>query len=765
MKASLLCFLLLLPLLTYSQEKKNETINFEAGGFVIAIVPNNDGSVVYARTDIGGIYKQYKGSDKWIFCGKNLPTDASLMIQSIDISPFNNDEILIATGLSYLPDDPGKGLWKSNDAGVTWTQVLGPKTGNYDVCYGGNDFYLKIGGPCVKWHPSVRGRVIAGTMEKYPENKSVFTGDGIYVSDDYGNAGTFRKLPASNVIEGSVKVIAIPKSRPDDIWVGTDRGLWLSTDNGNYFRQLFAGTITNTYQIMLSETGGGITAYVTGGGLYRIENNGETIADLTYNFGGDPSNRNDIVAVTFVNNDPGKLLVSRIGGPTRISHDGGNNWDAPMRFPLDTRYNPKFTLNTQTEIYYAKVVLFQNPSDYNTWYMSGGAGCFISNDNMRTWRFNVNGINMPVVYHINFEENNNIYFSISDWGLARTTHDKVPEIINYSRKYTLNPPPPENNSDTYFPNITRALLSPTNKNRVYFIGGSVYTYYPAMAKSEKHGEPESYEIMNPQGLPTYPEFGAWTDAAIIDGVTFSNNGVNDNILLLMGGGAYTKVIQDGHPKYGDIYGLYLSRDDGRSFYRPSFDAESQVKYRLANIGSLFSKSNNLVFDKKTNCIYLYLEGGNADYYGRTYYTGGLFKSVDFGENFTWVSPVVDNPAIDYRGRGFLRVDPTTADRIYCAITNYGLYTSDDGGNSWRRFSDFRDAVSVDARGDYIAVVGTEADDENEYVYLSRNGGISWEKLYFDGWGYLPTARFVRFHPDKNELWVATGGQGVHIYRY
>ncbi|HWA05792.1 MAG TPA: hypothetical protein VG961_04525, partial [Ignavibacteria bacterium] len=53
-------------------------IDFEAGGFVLAQVPTPDGSTIYARTDVGGIYKKI-GNDEWKFISEFATTPAALM--------------------------------------------------------------------------------------------------------------------------------------------------------------------------------------------------------------------------------------------------------------------------------------------------------------------------------------------------------------------------------------------------------------------------------------------------------------------------------------------------------------------------------------------------------------------------------------------------------------------------------------------------------------------------------------------------------------
>ena len=140
-----------------------QKVDFEAGGFVLAQLPNNDGSTIFARTDVGGVYKK-SGSGNWQFIGQFAETPAALMVQGININPNNQREIIAAVGMDYLKDDLGRGLWKSDDEGITWRHILGPNTGHSEVNFGGNVFRVKLGGPCATWHPTVPNRIICGGL-------------------------------------------------------------------------------------------------------------------------------------------------------------------------------------------------------------------------------------------------------------------------------------------------------------------------------------------------------------------------------------------------------------------------------------------------------------------------------------------------------------------------------------------------------------------------------------------------------------------------
>lgn len=749
-RAVLLIFLFTAGLL--SQEVQR--IDFEAGGFVLAQIPTRDGSTIYARTDVGGIYKK-SGNEDWKFISEFAQTPASLMVQAIDINPNNMDELIAAVGMDYLGDDKGRGLWKTENGGISWKKILGPENGYPDVNYGGNLFRVKLGGPCAKYHPSVNGRMITGTLK----NSSGYP--GIYISDD--NGSSWRELNHNSAITGNTVCIQVHPKYPDEIWVGTDEGLWITRDNGlTWSSKIFPAEINGVYQMLLkANPDGSITGFVTTGKLYRLNNDAASITDLTGNFGYYSGYGSEIIGITFYDYDESKLFCNMMGYPAKISTNDGDSWGNQLEFLLEKQYNPKHTLDTQDKIYTSNIITFQNPADHNIIYSSGGAGPFITTNRGKTWKFNGEGIDMTVVYDVAFSPTGDIYIPISDWGMAVTDDKDYPQITHYSRKYTKNPPPPENNGDSYLPNVCRTLISKTNPNRIYLIGGSVFTYYPAIAVSEKRGAPDSYSILRPAGVLSYPDAGPGYDAIFNDG-DITTDGTNDILILLMGGGLYNHKIYDASNPGAYWYGLYFSTNGGASFEKSVFTGESDAIYKNSIVSGLFNTTDYIEVDPvDPSIVYFYIEGGNES----GVQAGGLFVSTDYGRTFSFKNHVVQNPAIDYRNKGAIDIDPLGGGTLWAGIRNYGLFRSDDRGTSFEKIPGFNSVFYVDCKGNTVAVFGMKDGDEFNKMYLSRDGGSTWEHIYINGHGVIPSVRSLKLRDTKDELWISTGGQGMFIYQY
>ncbi len=125
-----------------------QSLNFEGAGYVTEVyAPTHVTGLLYCRTDIGGLYRSEGYPATWEFISQQFISPGGLMIQGLAYYYQGNPGfIIIACGTDYLPNDPNRGVWKSNNAWqgnpVTWTKTL-------DINFGGNDDYLKVGGECI----------------------------------------------------------------------------------------------------------------------------------------------------------------------------------------------------------------------------------------------------------------------------------------------------------------------------------------------------------------------------------------------------------------------------------------------------------------------------------------------------------------------------------------------------------------------------------------------------------------------------------------
>ncbi len=167
------------------------------GGRTRAVIfdPNDPANeTVFAGGVSGGLWKNTKISDpNTVWTRVNIPTN--LAVTSITYDPNNTNIFYLGTGESYVSGDVnGDGVWKSEDAGVSWTKVFGGISGPTTFVSASN---ITINTPVN----------IAGDYPSYPTTNfgptisSVITAD-IVLADD----GSGAPIEACNALTNGAEI-------------------------------------------------------------------------------------------------------------------------------------------------------------------------------------------------------------------------------------------------------------------------------------------------------------------------------------------------------------------------------------------------------------------------------------------------------------------------------------------------------------------------------------------------------------------------------
>jgi photosystem II stability/assembly factor-like uncharacterized protein len=106
----------------------------------IAIDPNNDNIVwvgtgeTNPRNDVSygnGIYRSMDGGKTW----KHLGLDATMQISSIAVDPRDGNTVTVGALGDFFNDSEARGIYRTADGGATWTKTLyvGPQSGVSDL--------------------------------------------------------------------------------------------------------------------------------------------------------------------------------------------------------------------------------------------------------------------------------------------------------------------------------------------------------------------------------------------------------------------------------------------------------------------------------------------------------------------------------------------------------------------------------------------------------------------------------------------------------
>lgn len=717
---------------TFSQGSFESPVpNFECAGYVTEIIPSTSftlpSTILYARTDIGGIYKSTDDGSNWIFISTFAPSLAALETQCVAVQPGNPNLVLLACGDDYLDTDPGRGIWRTTDGGSNWSQVLGPS----NINFGGNNIE-KLGGECILFDPSNSSVVFAGGKRLSGNANS-----HIFKSTD---AGATWSDWVSSVITGNVSSIA---KRSNDIWIGSaespagsDAGVWRSTDNGSNWSQVRTHSQMDgaVYRILLKTIDK--SAYIAHGTHLSYYSDGGTWSP---NITNPTAGSSPLTALMFIKGSgispETELLISRqTGDNTYYTTNEGTNW---VHLPISIIGTvPKHSIKT-TQAYSGNSNFSQNPNNSSEWYVSNGAAPLKSTDAGANWSFIPNGINMPVMYDVKYGNINTsvrpnvqyIYYPMSDWTLAYANVDDEDNIIAYERTSTTDP---------IYTNATRVLttIASGSKNVVYLTASLYGPYKGTLLKSTSYGAAGSYSIVR-------TNLNIGTDGyTLVDGLYSNADGAE--LMVMVGGGDNAVSIGT-----SGNWGVFRSTNGGTNFTAINTGTD-HVRYEGSLVPALFDHSKSLAADPFDNTLkYMYLEENGSN-------TGGFFKSTNSGVNWSYVAI----SGATYH-RGSITCTPNQSGHLYLAILNQGLYESTNNGDSWSLDGSITSAEQVVSSSSSTSkrtfIFGKVSSETYNHIYkvTSTINEIT------DNDHKLPST--VSLTLNNNELWIGTQGQGVFVY--
>lgn len=687
-----------------------------------------------------------------------------------NIGPYRGGRAVTACGvvdnpLVYYMGTTGGGVWKTEDAGVSWFNI--------------SDGFMKtssVGAVAVaESDPNV---VYVGMGEHAPRGVMTSYGDGVYKSTDAGKTWTQLGLEATRHISW----IRIHPRDPDVVYVAaqgalhgpnSERGVYKSTDGGkNWRRVLFVDDNTGCADLDMDPNNprilyaamwdhrrlpwevrsGGI-----GSGFYKSTDGGETwnktargIPELLGKMSVSVSRANSNRVYLLVESDTQREL-----GGLFVSTDAGQSFN---RVSKDHRL-------TQRAWYYVEV--FADPKDENTVYVLNSPG-LKSIDGGRTWT-NIRGTHGD--YHqlwINPKNNQNMVVA-NDGGGAVT--------FNGGQMWS-----PQNNQPTaQFYRINADNLFPYN---IY--GGQQDNTSVRIASR------------NPSGFGITEK--EWNSSAGGESAFLAFN--PDNPTLVMGG-SYQGTIElldvnsrEGKPmmvapiQYQALrpmdmkYRFNWNAPILHSKHEPGvFYHAGNVLFRTADYGKTWQAvSGDLTRNDKTkqnwSGVPFTNEGAGGENYGTlayviesphekgVFYTGsddGLVQlTKDGGKTWTNVTP-----------SGFpeclincIEVSPHDKATVYIAATRYKtnnfapmLHKSTDYGKTWTKIDkDIPDGAYTrclreDDTKKGLLYAGTETG-----LYVSFNDGVNWTNLQMG----LPVTPITDLKVHQGDLLAATMGRSFWI---
>ena len=589
-------------------------------------------SKIRSNISIGrGIYKSSDAGKTWTFMGLR---DVG-QIATIRVNPLNADEVFVAsTGNPFL-DTKDRGVYRTRDGGKTWKQVFFLKA---DL--GAADIELQPGHPNVvfatMWHGLRKPwTIVSGS----PASE----GAGIYKSTDSGETWTKLTEGLPGELFGRANV-SISNSAPDRIFALIEAkpgsGLYRSDDAGAHWKLVNGeGRITTRpfyYDTLGVDPSNADTIWIGDESWVKSVDGGKTFRNMPEPHG----DNHDL----WINPNDSHYMIEGNDGGAIVSIDSGQTWSSLDNQPTAEIYQVALDEQFPYRIYGAQqdnttVIVPSLPLGNGQEYREG-PGC-------ETGPIIPKMGNPDVVWggckgqfsRLNIKTNNN---EQRYWIGSESLYGNEPPALNLR-----------------FQRVAPMEISPYEPNTVYY--GSQYVH-----RTRDGGV--SWETISPDltAKPADTQYGS--------GEPITRDATGEEMYSVV----YS--IRESPLKKGVIWAgsndglVWVTEDDGKHWANVT-PAGLQPGGRVQNIEPGRYKPGTAYV-----AIYRYLLGDFAPY---------LYRTDDYGK--TWAA--IDNGIAADEPTRVVREDPKRPGLLY-AGTEFGMYVSFDRGDSWKPFQMNLPAVAV-----------------------------------------------------------------------
>lgn len=701
--------------------------DLDGGGWLTGFASHSSGRL-YARTDVGGLYRSDDHGASWHFVSGDMTSAAGLMVQGLVVGEGAADRVFQAVGTSYFPADPNRGVWCSPDGGKSWTHVLA------GVNFSGNDD-LRWQGECLAITPS------SGDQELFAITRT----NGLWRSTTGGGAGSWVKQGAT-LFDGLIgHVVSLHPSFPNEVFVGGVKNtgtsaLYKGTRNEDGTITWSAVTIhaTTTSVTRLARLPSGVMfAAVQDGGanrFYRSNASGTSWSNITAAVLGG-LNANGPVGMCQVLRDGVTIVLSWIGGPTRMSVDGGASWST---LPLNIAGpRPVAMFSSETSPSWSRGSLLQDPLDADRWYLPNGFGPFVSTDAGATLHYMTRGIGEVVTWKPAWHPNDpqRVYLPVADLIGFIATDGSGTGLAARNPRRTL----PVSNGNVGMTYASKVLVGPVTgleAPKVYFVGGSYFGPNAGRASIlTTTDDGLNWSLVHVAGL-TNASLPAGSE--IISGCVASDNA--NEILVAV------------HDTANTNSGIYRSTDGGVTF------APTSGIPAGGNWGDEFSH-------------FAFLEADAGNPARRFAWLNGVGFLLSNDRGASWASTghssagPGNNKLYNWNTWGVLARDATTGRLWFGGMKDHlGLAYSTNNGTNWiyldPPFSNtgFSEVRALDAHDGQVLVCGKRHGDAHLKIYYSSDNGAVWRECTKAG-HRLPNTTAVALNPHHpGQFWVATNGR-------
>ncbi len=563
---------------------------------------------------------------------KKYGFEKSERIANIIVNPKNSNEVYVAVLGALWGDSEERGVYKTKDSGVTWTKILytDQRTGCADLAMDPNN-------PNILYASMWEFRRSGWSFESGGDKSALFKSiDGGTTWNKIHNGfpeGQLGRLAIAVAPSNSNVLYTVIEAEKDE-----RKGLYRSDDAGANWKQLnndFGLTVRPFYFSRIVIDPKDENVIVKGGLSGSISRDG---GKTFKNLGNMHSDIHDIV---FDINDSDRIYAGTDGGVYR-SWNGGTTMEIVENLPLSQFYHISVDNEEPYNIYGG---LQDNGSWYGPSKSNGGI-------NARDWNSIGYGDGFRVLPH----PSKRIIYSEMQGAANVWRYDVEKKLVK-----TIQPLPVKGHAKLRFNWNAPMAVSEHQPDRFYM--GSQFVH-----KSEDMGD--TWEIISPDLTTNDTKKQQQEDSG---GLSMDNSGAENHttIFTIAESTLDEKIIWVGT----DDGNVQVTKNGGKKWTNTSLNIPGLPK----NTWVYHIEAS--VHDKGT--AYAVFDGHTMND-GNTY----VYKTKDFGK--TWTS--ITTPEI----KGFARniqEDYVNPNLLFLG-TEFGLYITLDGGNSWSKFTNNVPAVAI-----------------------------------------------------------------------
>ena len=339
----------------------------------VVIVGMGEHAARGVMTSMGdGVYKSTDAGKTWTHIG----LDKSRHISDVIIHPSNPDIVYVtAQGAQYAPSDD-RGIYRSIDGGKTWQNIL-----SINNITGPSSLSMDMNNPRILYAAMWQHQRYPWTMVSGGENS------GLYKSTDGGD--TWKKMEEGLPKEFGKAGISVSSANSERVFAVIEAedkkgGVYRSDDAGKSWKQINSDRINITrswyYMEIFADTQDENIVYVLNAPVLKSIDGGKSFSTISVPHG-------DNHHLWIDPNDNQRLINSNDGG-ANISHNGGRSWSTQENQPTAQFYRvitdnqvPYHVYGGQQDNSAIGIASRTNGAgiDWKDWYsVAGGESAFIA---------------------------------------------------------------------------------------------------------------------------------------------------------------------------------------------------------------------------------------------------------------------------------------------------------------------------------------------------------------------------------------------------